>query len=157
MGREVDVIDCFDGEYRFLSNFYPAKVEWEGRIYDNNEAAFQSAKCIDEKDRDKFCKMNPSEAKRTGRHVKLREDWEDVKVGVMLSICFAKFAQNEDLRKKLLETGDAELIEGNTWGDKVWGMVDGEGKNHLGRILMKIRDVFRHLETGFMEAKSNKL
>ena len=61
----------------------------------------------------------------------------------MYSICRAKFTQNPDLLKKLLDTGDAELVEGNTWGDKVWGVCNDEGENRLGKILMRIRSEIR--------------
>lgn len=82
-----------------------------------------------------FYLLDPSEAKRLGRRVKLREDWEEVKELVMYEICYHKFSQNPDIRKMLLDTGDAELIEGNTWGDKI-----GVGENRLGKILMRIRN-----------------
>ena len=85
-------------------------------------------------------KLSPSEAKRLGRRVSLRRDWEDVKVSIMEEVVRAKFTQNAELADKLLATGDAHLEEGNTWGDRVWGTVNGIGANQLGIILMKIRD-----------------
>lgn len=134
------IIDSFRGEYYFLSNFFEAPVEYEGITYRNNEAAFQAAKVIDKKLREEFSNFNPSEAKRKGRRVSLRPDWEQVKTQVMYEICLAKFTQNPELKTKLLETGDNKLEEGNTWGDKIWGTVNGEGENRLGKILMKIRE-----------------
>lgn len=133
-------IDVFKGRYFFLSNFFSAPVTWNGRTYLNNEAAFQSAKCIKDSMRDKFTHLDPSRAKRAGRTTKLRQDWEDVKEQVMYEVCFAKFTQNPDLGKKLVETGDAILVEGNDWNDRVWGMVKGVGQNKLGKILMRIRE-----------------
>lgn len=133
-------IDVFGGRYFFLSNFFTAPVTWEGRTYQNNEAAFQSAKCIKDSQRDKFTQLDPSRAKRAGRNVLLRQDWEDIKEQVMYEVCFAKFTQNPDLGKKLVETGDAILVEGNDWNDRVWGMVKGVGQNKLGKILMRIRE-----------------
>lgn len=133
-------IDKFKGKYFFLSNFFIIPVEWEGRTYLNNEAAFQSAKCIKDTMRDKFTTMNPSLAKKAGRTTKLRSDWEDIKENVMYEICFAKFTQNEDIKQKLINTGDAILIEGNDWGDTTWGMVGNKGQNKLGKILMRIRE-----------------
>lgn len=132
-------IDSFKGKYFFLSNFFESPVTWEGRTYQNNEAAFQSAKCVKESQRDKFTSMNPSASKRAGRNVLLRSDWEDIKENVMYEVCLAKFTQNPELGQRLLDTGDAELIEGNDWGDKTWGMVNGVGQNKLGKILMRIR------------------
>lgn len=133
-------IDSFQGEYFFLSNFYGAPVTYEGLTYQNNEAAFQAQKCSDTKDREAFTNMNPSEAKKEGRKVLLRKDWEQIKMSVMAGIVKAKFEQNEELAKKLLATGDAYLEEGNDWGDRIWGTVNGQGANCLGMILMNTRE-----------------
>ena len=87
--------------------------------------------------------MSPSEARKKGKLVYLRPDWEDIKTQVMEEICRSKFEQNPNLKDKLLKTGEAVLQEGNTWNDKTWGMVDGVGENRLGKILMKLRDEFQ--------------
>lgn len=136
------MINNFRGKYYFLSNFYEAPVTWNGLTYLNNEAAFQSAKTFS--DRECFTNLDPSSAKRLGRRVQLRDDWEDVKNDIMYEICKAKFSQNIELKKKLLATGDKHLEEGNTWGDKIWGTVNGVGENRLGKILMKIREELRN-------------
>lgn len=133
-----NAITEFRGDNFFLSNFYPAPVVYQGVRFENSEAAFQAAKCP--RRMQEFCGLNPSEAKRLGRRVGLRIDWEEVKFGVMYQVCKAKFTQNPDLTQKLIDTGDAELIEGNTWGDKVWGVCNGVGENYLGKILMQIRE-----------------
>ena len=78
-------------------------------------------------------------AKRKGRRIRLRSDWEKIKYIKMYSVCYAKFTQNPDLKEKLLQTGNEILEEGNDWGDKIWGTVNGEGENNLGKILMEIR------------------
>jgi len=88
-------------------------------------------------------KLNPSEAKRLGRRVRLRSDWEQVKYDVMLDVVRAKFNQHPDLAQKLLATGDEELVEGNDWGDTYWGVCNGRGKNMLGKILMRVRAELR--------------
>lgn len=134
------VIDSFKGKYFFLSNFYESPVIYEGITYLNNEAAFQAQKTLTNKERLAFTMLNPSQAKKLGRSVSLRPDWEDIKIDIMYNICKAKFTQNETLKTKLLKTGDATLIEGNTWGDKIWGQVNGVGENNLGKILMRIRE-----------------
>lgn len=134
------IINEFRGKYDFLSNFYSAPVEYDELLYLNNEAAFQSAKVLDIEHRKQFCRLDPSTAKKRGRNVLLRNDWEQVKDEIMCQIVRAKFIQNEDLRERLFATGDAILIEGNTWGDTYWGICRGRGKNMLGKILMKVRE-----------------
>ena len=133
------MINEFRGPYYFLSNFYEAPVIWNGITYKNNEAAFQSAKTINISVRETFATMDPSTAKREGRRVVLRSDWEEVKYQIMYEICLAKFTQNKELRERLLATGNEYLEEGNTWGDRIWGTVKGKGNNWLGKILMQVR------------------
>lgn len=137
------MINEFRGKYYFLSNFYIAPVIWEDVRYTNNESAFQSAKLTSRIERQDFSELDPGAAKRKGRRVQLRHDWEKVKFQIMYEIVKAKFEQNEDLKIKLLETGDEYLEEGNTWGDKIWGTVNGKGQNNLGKILMRVRDELR--------------
>ena len=146
-------ISFFRDEYFFLSNFYEVPVTYDGITYKNNEAAFQAQKVAPRKtkkvssdERLAFCHLNPPEAKKLGRRVSLRKDWEDVKVPIMEEIVLAKFEQNDDLRGRLLATGDAYLEEGNDWGDRVWGVVNGQGANNLGKILMRVRDMLREKE-----------
>lgn len=138
------MINNFTGAYYFLSNFYEIPVTWEGITYKNNEAAFQSAKVTNVKLRKEFADLDPSSAKRKGRHVQLRSDWESVKYDIMYEICKAKFTQNNKLKTKLLNTNDEHLEEGNTWGDTIWGTVNGKGQNNLGKILMRIRKELRN-------------
>lgn len=128
----------FSGENSFLSNFYAAPVVYQRLRFENSEAAFQASKCP-ERMRE-FIGLNPSQAKRLGRRIELRPDWDKVKFDVMYEVCWRKFTQNPDLKQKLIDTGDADLVEGNTWGDRIWGVCDGVGENHLGKILMRIRD-----------------
>lgn len=131
----------FTGEYFFLSNFYETPILYNGNYYRNTEAAFQAMKCPERAD--SFTHLNPSEAKKLGRQVRLRADWELVKEDYMYEICKTKFEQHSDLKARLLATGDAYLCEGNTWGDCVWGVCGGVGENKLGKILMRIRDELR--------------
>lgn len=134
------MIDNFRGNYYFLSNFYNVKVTWEGITYLNNESAFQSAKVLNLDKRKQFSNLDPSSAKRKGRNVVLRHDWEKVKFDIMYEIVKAKFSQNEYLKDKLLSSGGEELIEGNTWNDTIWGVCNGRGQNNLGKILMRVRE-----------------
>lgn len=82
--------------------------------------------------------------RKISRQVPLRGDWEEVKDNIMYEICKAKFTQNEDLKEKLLATGNDILEEGNTWGDRVWGTVNGVGENRFGKILMRVREELRN-------------
>ena len=143
MKDNPNVIDRFTNEYRYLSNFYesPNQIKYKGLVYTNAEAAFQAQKCTDLAYR--FTKLNPRSAKRLGRSVMLRPDWDTARNYVMADIVRAKFYNNNFLTRALLNTGDATLIEGNTWGDTYWGVCDGVGKNNLGKILMMVRDELR--------------
>lgn len=141
-----ETINSFSNEYYFLSNYYEAPVKYDGILYQNNESAFQAQKCADKVDRQRFADLNPAEARRLGRKIPLRKDWEQVKFSLMREIVQAKFEQNPQLRDMLLATGDAYFEEGNTWGDRTWGTVNGVGANHLGRILMDIREELRTAE-----------
>ena len=137
----MNKIDSFQGKYYFLSNFYETPVTHDGIAYKNNEAAFQAQKTLDMKKRLEFASLNASEAKKLGRQVSLRPDWEKVKVQVMKDVVYAKFSQHKELADKLISTEDAYLEEGNDWGDRVWGTVDGAGANLLGQILMDTRKI----------------
>ena len=140
-------IKSFFGEYRFLSNFWPVDVTFDGEVYPTVEHAYQAAKTMSKAARRKICLLaTPGEAKRYGKKVKLRSDWEDVKIPIMRSLVRQKFSR-PDLAQLLLETGDSDIIEGNTWGDTFWGTVYGVGMNHLGKILMQIRDELRGIST----------
>lgn len=132
-------IDNFEGEFRFLSNFAPSVVHFDGMEFPSVEHAYQAAKTFDKDLRIKIRNAKtPNEAKKLGKKVKLRQDWDDVKIDVMLGLLEQKFAIPE-LHQLLLNTGDAELVEGNWWGDTFWGVCRGHGKNHLGKLLMTIR------------------
>lgn len=136
----MNKIDSFKGKYAFLSNFYEAPVEYDGLKFKNSEAAYQAQKCESYEQRKQFQEMDPSRAKRKGRHVILRHNWDKIKITEMLEIVRCKFQQNEDLKERLLATGDAHLEEGNDWGDTIWGTVNGKGQNNLGKILMQVRE-----------------
>ena len=136
-----DRIEQFSKEFHFLSNFHPAYVLYEGVVWPTSEHAFQAMKTDNEDQRLNIAMIpSPGEAKKYARSLTRRVDWDDVKVGIMEDIVRCKFAQNAELRTKLLHTQDLEIIEGNTWGDTFWGVCDGVGENNLGKILMKIRD-----------------
>lgn len=145
----MDPITSFTGRYRFLSNFYPAAVVLDGVLYQSVEHAYQAAKTLDHKERKKFQVplLPPADAKKMGRGVTLRPDWESVKLNIMLVLLRDKFYGTNPghLTEQLLDTGDAELIEGNWWGDIFWGVCNGIGENHLGKLLMQVREEISRL------------
>lgn len=136
-------IMSFRGENAFLSNMHPCTVVFEGATYASVEHAYQAAKSLDPKERKAVADLpTPKGAKARGKRVKLRDDWESVKLSVMERCLRSKFADS-GLRAQLIATGDAELVEGNTWNDRFWGVCRGKGQNQLGKILMKLREEFR--------------
>ena len=147
------IIYWFRDQYSFLSNFYVGDMVYKDDIYHSSENAFQAAKAKDdeaglmwkEKIQDSF---SPVKAKKYGKQLPLREDWDEVKVGIMKEIVLAKFL-HPVFRVLLLNTGNAYLVEGTTWCDNTWGICINEdcnrgcenkiGMNHLGNILMGVR------------------
>jgi ribA/ribD-fused uncharacterized protein len=116
-------------------------LRYDGWIWPTSEHAYQAAKTLNEEDKERIASQStPALAKRMGKSVAKRPDWEQVKLKIMYDIVLAKFQQNPVLKYLLILTKDAELIEGNTWGDTYWGVCNGKGENHLGKILMRIRD-----------------
>ena len=89
-----EAVTEFRGEFFFLSNFYYAPITYMGQRYANNEAAFQAQKTRNPNKRKDFTIQNlqhPGDAKRLGRHLQLREDWEEIKLEQMYNICMARF------------------------------------------------------------------
>lgn len=141
----MNVINSFDGEYDFLSNFYECPILWKGNLYRNSESIYQSYKTLDNVPFD-FTKTTGSQAKKISKKLNVRPDWNKIKFDLMYEICQEKFNQNTDIAQKLMNTGDAILIEGNYWGDTYWGKCNGVGQNNLGKILMKIREELFELQ-----------
>lgn len=141
-----DDITEFRGEYSFLSNFYPCTIKYPSEeqpiwTFKNAEALFQACK-LKYPEHIKslnFENLTGQEAKRLGRQIQIVNNWDTIKEEVMHEVCRLKFTQNPELRDKLLATGTAQLIEGNYWNDKEWGVSNGEGENKLGKILMRLR------------------
>lgn len=144
-----DILE-FQGEHRWLSNFWPAKVEIYGMVYPTVENAYQAAKTYGKSKgsfRDvPFLTCTPGQAKRLAREMSIRSDWDEVKVDVMRNLIRQKFAPKTELAAKLLETGDCQIVEGNRWGDTFWGVCNGVGRNMLGGIIMEIREDLRRGE-----------
>ena len=137
--HDAKKIGGFVAEYRWLSNFYLCRVAWEGRVYGSAEAAYQSGK-YPAAERDVFTTLDPDPAKKLSRAKPYdTAAWETRKERTMREVLWAKFSQNPELAEKLIATGDRLLEETNWWGDKIWGVYQGEGQNLLGQQLMEIR------------------
>lgn len=163
----MSTIDRFAGTFNFLSNFYgcptPPGISlafmWEQGlevmgdryIYATVEHAYQAAKTFEHAKRHLFAwgldhqrNISAGEAKKIGKKLLMRPDWDTIKLAVMEGCLRQKFAKGTRLALLLKATHDRALIEGNTWGDRYWGVIkeiDGNliGENHLGKLLMKIR------------------
>lgn len=134
------MIDKFSGDNAFLSNFYESPIMYEGIEFPTVEHAFQAAKTTDIGQRQAIAALDtPGKAKRAGRKVNLRNNWESIKIGIMTDLVATKFETHEDLLDKLAATGSQELVEGNNWNDTFWGVCRGKGRNELGKILMRVR------------------
>ena len=138
-----NVIKEFRYQYNFLSNFSRYPLIYQGIL-------FKWAKCETDIDRNNILNCEtPTQVKKYGHIIKCDiKKWDLYKIVVMEEILKCKFSQ-EKLKKKLIDTKDAELIEGNYWHDQYWGKCfcpkckNKQGQNHLGKLLMKIRDDFK--------------
>jgi len=136
---EIQIAGFF-GPYRFLSNFEPCKVYFEGDCYPSSENAYQAAKTLNIAKRMYFVTCTPREAKERGKKMELRKDWDSIKQTIMRDIVTNKFDVNASLFICLKATGERVLIEKNHWNDLYWGVdLDGIGENNLGKILMNYR------------------
>jgi ribA/ribD-fused uncharacterized protein len=162
------MIESFTGRWRFLSNFYPVEIQYKGIKYPSVENFYVAMKIKeDQVINNKFMTLsdcqeliskikNPSEVKKLGKSLKVRKDWDEIKLKIMEWGVNEKF-KNIDLAKMLLETGDEQLVEGNWWGDVYWGICNGKGENNLGKILMKIREKIKNKEESIVEFPQKKL
>ena len=141
------MIKEFKGKYRWLSNFAPCKVQLDGIEYPSTENAYQAAKTINMKERTKFETITAGQAKRAGKRITTREDWDEVKLRVMEDLNRQKYSKGL-YKAKLLATGEVKIQEGNYWGDRFWGVCNGAGLNHLGKIIMKIRTELNQTKVG---------
>jgi ribA/ribD-fused uncharacterized protein len=129
-----------------LSNFWKAEITYDGIKYPTTENAYQAAKTLDTNERQTIANLDkPVDAKRAGKKVTLRSGWDGIKDGIMLDVLKVKFATYPDLAKKLIDTKDAILVEGNLWHDTYFGVCYcdkcmGVGENKLGELLMEVRE-----------------
>jgi ribA/ribD-fused uncharacterized protein len=138
-----DNIKGLFNEYGYLSNFHLCDIEFERDTYPSSENAFQAAKAM-WADRDPFFTCTPQASKKLGKDLNINVDeWNNRKLDVMYRVLMCKFSQNEDLKEKLLNTGDKYLEETNWWNDTFWGVCNGHGENQLGKVLMEVRSELR--------------
>ena len=144
----MEIITSFLGAYGCFSNFFKREITVNEITYGSSEAAYQSFKSFDEDIRKSFSNLEPADAKKAGRSLPIRYDWDAVKQAVMKDILRIKFSA-PDLKNVLLGTSDALIVEGNRWHDNKWGnchcgreACDFVGENMLGEILMELRDDF---------------
>lgn len=159
-GLDTDERVCFyEQEFYPLSNFSAFAIVWRGNRFDTSEHAYHWEKFPPDADHDWRFGEESAIAHRirvsTSAHeaFKLAErearfrrpDWDEVKVDIMRSILQCKVGQHEYVRRKLLETGDRELVE-NSWRDSFWGWgPNRDGQNMLGKLWMEIRAELRAL------------
>ncbi len=128
----------------YLCNFYERPMEFRGRKFGNAEAAYQAEKCLYDEDKDLFTIDGPYSAPRdardAGQEVALVPNWDDVRIVVMYQVIREKFLQHPDLALRLKNTGNALITEGDRFRDTFWGLTKEGGENHLGNIIMYIRD-----------------
>lgn len=142
-------IKGFNGEYRWLSNFWPSPFTFNGFTWPTVEHAYVCHKAIPSRlipTATKVLEMTAGQAKRYGRTINIREDFDMIKLYLMQSLQFRKYDENAELLEKLLETGDCNIEETNAWSDQFWGVSEGYGANHLGRIIMGVRTFYQSTE-----------
>lgn len=152
-------IDNFSGRYGFLSNFHQSQfvaLFWDGtlvRLVPTVEHAFQAAKAKTVGELEYVLAAGtPGEAKKRGRTIEMRPDWDGIKMQIMHQFVSAKFNQSYELMLRLLATGKEYLREGNTWHDQIWGDCQCgrsacyySGENRLGTTLMAVRKEARNV------------
>lgn len=136
-----DIIARFRGPFKFLSNLYPTPITYNGLTYCCLEAAYQAQKSLDYTVHTRFANIQlPYKSRGMGQRIKpIRSDWFNIRLDIMEELLHIKFS-NPQLKECLQRTGKSTLIESNTWGDTFWGVFEGVGENHLGKLLMKVRD-----------------
>lgn len=150
---DTKVISKFEYDYFFLSNFYLAPIKaqtnWGEKLFADTETYYQAMKATTLGDFNFVSESkHAGDAKKRGRSIKCRKDWEDIKGNVMKLALGYKFSQNKELGKRLLDTLDTYLVEGNHWHDNTWGVCSctkcpGFGENRLGNALMEVREQLR--------------
>lgn len=141
------MINSFKGDYSWLSNMADCEINYKGWTFKSVENAYMWAKNPNDEAWLDFCLTNsPAECKKRAKTVALRHDWEEVKLSVMFELLKLKFSQKR-FKEKLLATGTENIVEGNYWNDKFWGVClksnPNVGENYLGRLIMEVRTLLK--------------
>jgi ribA/ribD-fused uncharacterized protein len=140
----MSIYKQFSGKLAFASNFYEAGFVIDGIYYRTVEHFYQSEKALYQKDKERIRNAETSgKAKRMGKQIQVRSDWDAVKKVTMSRGVYAKFSQNPDIACKLLAADDSDLVERNSWGDTFWGVDSktGKGEDNLGKILRETKQL----------------
>lgn len=130
----------FRGEYSWLSNMQQIEpISYQGMFFHSTENFYQAMKTLRMDLREEISFLPPKISKVFARGVPLREDWDQIKLDVMLYCNRIKYSQPK-FKDLLLATGSAYIEETNWWGDTFWGVCKGVGDNNLGKIIMQIRE-----------------
>ncbi|MEK7177052.1 MAG: NADAR family protein [Patescibacteria group bacterium] len=133
----------YEHEFYVFSNFSSFQLEWKGKLWPTSEHAYHSEKFDNENLKEQI--RNTKSAHDSLKLAKANKDkykknWDDIKLGIMKEILHAKVAQHPYVKKKLLESGDRELVE-DSHRDDYWGWgPNKDGKNHLGKLWMEVRE-----------------
>jgi ribA/ribD-fused uncharacterized protein len=147
---EIRFYRASEKPYGAFSNLYRRDVEFEGKVFSTSEHAYQAGKARKPAVR-KWLMEAPSPALLAMAahglyYWDVAPGWSTSKFARMRSVLRAKFTQHDDLRELLLSTGEARLVETATADNEVnrlWGEVNGNGRNMLGVMLMELRDELR--------------
>lgn len=134
----------FRGEYYFLSNLYPCHLQYDDMDFLSLEHAYLYLKYNNNDFRYKCLSDIPANIlKKSTTGLTLTKDWNSIKIHTMYELLKIKF-NNEPYKSLLLDTSNQNIVEGNNWNDTFWGVdintTPNYGENHLGRLIMKVRD-----------------
>jgi len=129
----------------WFSNMVLCDIIIDGKKYNSTEVYYQSKKMKYEKDEIYISSLEPHKAKTEASKLEKKDNWDDVKIAVMMVALKEKYKQPY-WKEQLLNTKNNKIVEWNNWGDKYWGVSvkDNLGLNILGKILMDIREEYKY-------------
>ena len=149
-----EVVSSFNDSYAFLSNFYYSQIKYEGHTFMTLEHCFQAQKAVTDQDKRVIMSApTPEKARKLGNDMKLREDWEEVRLKILTECIRIKFEPDSTLADKLIGTGSKLLVDGNYSHEMFYGSClcddhkNQPGQNILGKSLMRWRNRLNKLMT----------